>query len=92
LSAICGTHFGADEARDLDLAQARGLQSVHEFDLDRGIHGLLFVLQPVARADFDERDVRWDHDLILGFEFCEGRAPQPRGSPYRAIRRTSGHI
>jgi hypothetical protein len=42
LSAICGTHFGAHEAGDFDLAAAGGLQSVHQVDLDR----------PRARAGF----------------------------------------
>ena len=44
----------ADEAGDLDLAQAGGLQPVHQLDLDRRVDRLLLVLQAVARADVDQ--------------------------------------
>ena len=60
--------LGADVAGDLDLAQAGGLQAVHEFDLVSGRHGLGFVLQAVTRADIDQGDVGGEggvaHDVI----------------------------
>jgi hypothetical protein len=58
--------LGTDVAGDLDLLQAGRLQAVHQLDLDRRGHGLLFVLQAVARADVDEADFRGDvHDNDL---------------------------
>jgi hypothetical protein len=48
--------LGAHVAGDLDLFQTSGLQAVHQLDLDRGGHRLLFVLQAVARADVDQAD------------------------------------
>jgi hypothetical protein len=60
--------LGADVAGDFDLAQARGLQAVHELDLVGGCHGLGFVLQAVTRADIDQGDVGGEggvaHDVI----------------------------
>jgi hypothetical protein len=40
----------------LDHRQSRIGQAVDQFDLDRGRHVLRFVLQPVARTDFDHFD------------------------------------
>ena len=41
----------------LDLAQAGGCQAVDQFDLVLRVDVLLFVLQTVARADIDQRDL-----------------------------------
>jgi hypothetical protein len=52
-----------DEAGDFDFLEAGILQAVHQLDLDRGRHRLLFILQPVARTDIDEFDFgRQGHD------------------------------
>ena len=48
--------FRAHETRDLDFLQPGVLQAVHEFDLDIGRDGLLFVLQAVARANVYQFD------------------------------------
>ena len=69
----------ADEAGDLDLAQAGRLQPVHQFDLVRRRHRLLFVLQPVARADFHQGDAVGNHDKCLRLSVCVRRPPLPRG-------------
>ena len=50
--------LGGHKTRDLDLGQACGLKSVHQFDLDRSGHRLFFVLQSVAGADIDELNAR----------------------------------
>ena len=55
-SAICGTHFGRDEARHLDLAQARARRRSISAILSRSGPGLLLVLQAVARTDLDDLD------------------------------------
>jgi hypothetical protein len=49
---------------------------VHQFDLHGGIDRLLFVLQTVARTDFDQGDVGWEHDLSLAFSGDEGQPPK----------------
>jgi len=46
--------LGTDVARDLDFLQARRVQARDELDLRLACHGLLFVLQAVARADVDD--------------------------------------
>ncbi len=54
LSAICGTHLGLTKLVTSISLQARLLQALHQLDFDGRRHGLLFVLQPVARADINE--------------------------------------
>ncbi len=56
--------FRADERRHLDHRQIRRAQAVDELDLVGRRDQRAFVLQPVARADFDDRDRSGDphHD------------------------------
>ena len=53
-SAICGTHFGLTNADTSMTRQARRAQPIDERDLVRGRDVRALVLQPVARADFDD--------------------------------------
>ena len=48
--------FGRYKAGDFNFGHARGLQTVHQLDLDGSRHRLLFVLQAVTRADVDQLD------------------------------------
>jgi hypothetical protein len=58
----------ADVAGDLDLAAAGGLQAGDQFDLVSGAHRLRFVLQPVARAHFDQGHVARKHGVVSTLE------------------------
>ena len=51
-----GHPFGRHKTGHLNVFQASGLQPVHQLDLDCGRHGLLFVLQTVARANINNFD------------------------------------
>ena len=48
-----------DERHRLDPPGAAGLQAADEVDLVRRLQDGLLVLQPVARADFDDLDEAW---------------------------------
>ena len=48
--------LGADVTGDLNLLQARRLQTVHQLNLHRRADGKLFILQAIARADFNQFD------------------------------------
>ena len=54
--------LGADEAGDLDLAQPRRLQAMHELHLVRRGHRLLLVLQTVAWPHVDDAHSRRNHE------------------------------
>ena len=63
----------ADEAGDLDLAHAGGLQQMNELDLVRGRHRLLFILQTVAWTHIDQGNLRWNHDKSLALVWRAAR-------------------
>ena len=46
--------MGRHEGRHLDGRQTRFSQTLDQLDLDGGRNDLRLVLQPVARADFDD--------------------------------------
>ena len=56
VSAICGTHLGETKAPASIDGQAGVGEALDQLDLDRGRDDGLLVLQPVARADFDDPD------------------------------------
>jgi hypothetical protein len=49
--------FGRDEGRRFDIPEAGAGQAVHQLDLDLGWHAFFFILQAVARTDFDDLDL-----------------------------------
>ena len=61
LSAICGTHFGeTNEVASMTRSPASARRSISSILVAVGTI-LLLVLQPVARADFDDLDLGRDH-------------------------------
>ena len=59
--------LGRDETADFDIAQTRGAEGVHQLHLVGHADGLGFVLQTVARADFDQAHVGGEGH---GFDLC----------------------
>ena len=57
-SAICGTHFGETNAVASTAGNPAARERVDQRNLDVGRHDRLFVLQAVARPDFDQTDRR----------------------------------
>ena len=55
-SAICGIHFGDTKAVASTAGRPGVGEPLDQFQLDRGRDFALFVLQSVARADFDDAD------------------------------------
>jgi hypothetical protein len=56
LSAICGTHLGLTKLVTSISFRPASCRRCTRLDLDGSRHGLLFVLQAVARADVDQFD------------------------------------
>lgn len=52
--------FGRDETADFYIADAGGGQGVHQLHLGLDADGLGFVLQAVARADFNQAYMAWE--------------------------------